>query len=133
MASENQIRLIGRVPKQHAPNWKAALDYLLKIEQSKPWSLDISQHYFMRGGAVVFAWRIIVQGQNIQSSYQDLLNTLKAAPRAQMSNPSGTISGGEVVEQRLSVIGPRKGGVNARGKGASTAGTPPLIIQGGVK
>ena len=129
-----QLRLVGRVSAPHKRNWKVALSHLLTLEQSSAWSLDISQSYFLRNGETFFAWRIIIQSGDGKSPLSnpemlpDFLTAINAAPRA--THTAGPAVGREVIEQPLSVIGPRTSGVNSKGKGARSAGSVPAILQG---
>ncbi len=57
------------------------------------------------------------------------LAAVQSAPRAKHA-PAERLVSREVIEQPLSVIGGRPSGINAKGKGASSHGTLPAILQG---
>jgi hypothetical protein len=116
---ENQFRFLGKVPPEFSRNWIVGVHHLLKKSLHTEWTLDISRQYFLRGDALVWGWRLIFQHSDINSQAPDIITAIGAAPRAKF----------EVTEQRLpGVKGPRRT-MNARGKGASPAGTPPMLIQ----
>jgi hypothetical protein len=115
----NQIRFLGKIPPEFSRNWIVGIRHLLVKSLTSPWNLDVSRQYFLRGEQLVWGWRLIFQHDDIDSQIADVITAIGAAPRAKF----------EVVEQRLpGVKGPRRT-MNDRGKGASSAGTPPLLIQ----
>ena len=59
---ETQARLLGRVPRPMVPGWLIIVRHLLMQSGSQGWTVDISKQYFLRGGKVMYGWRLIFQG-----------------------------------------------------------------------
>jgi len=115
----NQIRFLGKVPPEFSRNWIVGIRHLLMKSLSSPWNLDVSRQYFLRGEQMVWGWRLIFQHDDINSHIADIITTISAAPRAKF----------EVTEQRLPGVKGQRRVMNAKGKGAASADTPPLLIQ----
>ena len=113
----NQIRIIGRVVQAHTRNWLIGVHHLLATAEATPWNLDISRQYFLRDGSLVYAWRMIFQHAEVATHIPQIVSAIAGAPRARF----------EVEEVAISQ-GPRTM-MNERGKGAASAGTPPLLIR----
>ena len=117
-ASPNQLRVLGRVPSEQERNWLVGVQHMLSVSEKTPWSVDISRQYFLRSGVLVYAWRVIFQGEGIEQYMEGIVAALSNAPKARF----------EVEEQALSVNGARST-MNTKGKGASSSGTTPLLLQ----
>jgi hypothetical protein len=117
--SANQIRLAGRVGTAHMRNWVVAAAHLLQVAEGATWSLDLSKHYFLRAGQMVYTWRLIFQAENVAQHLPSIIGAINNSPRARF----------EVEEQALpGVNGPRTM-MNKRGKGAASAGSTPMLIR----
>lgn len=77
----NQVRLIGRVPEQLVKSWLIIVRQLLVCSSEASWSADISKSYFLRGGRVMFGWRLIFQGEKIDQHIADIVTTITNSPR----------------------------------------------------
>lgn len=117
--TENQIRLAGRVGQAHTRNWVVASQHLLTVQGSAPWSLDLSKHYFLRAEQMVYTWRLIFQAENIAQYIPHIIGSIQNAPRARF----------EVEEQALPGVKGQRAMMNKRGKGASAAGSVPMIVR----
>ena len=117
----NQIRLLLRISPQHTRNWLVAGQHMLQAASSSPWNFDLSRHYFLRGqgGVMVWGWRVIFQHEDIAAQIPSIIVALGSAPRARF----------EVEEQPLPGVTGQRRTMNDRGKGASSEGTPPLLLR----
>lgn len=120
-----QLWLMGR---SHPDRWgffSLLINELLVVSDEQPevpWTCDISKKYLRRGGQLVFGWRLIFQAKRVQEQYSSIVAVIQRAPRP------------EAVELQSQLLpgykpGDVRGGVNARGKGSSTAGSLPQILQ----
>ncbi len=118
--SLTKIRVLGRIQQAQQRNWMAGVQHILLVAEKREWGIDISRQYFVRGDTLVFAWRVIIQAQNknLEQYADDIITTFNNAPRARV----------ELDEQALPVRGPRST-MNSRGKGASSGGSLPSILQ----
>ncbi len=80
-ASDKQARLMGRVPKPAMPGWLIIVQRLLLRADKAAWSVDISKQYFLRNDQVVFGWRLIFQGPELEKALPDIEQTVLNAPR----------------------------------------------------
>lgn len=113
----NQLRFLGRVPQPLLPTWLLLVQRLLEASVGAPWSVDISKQYFMRGDKLVFGWRIILQGEAVEThlgtvvtiikNVQRVSNQLDEVPlysRPNRNSLSGTGKGAQPTES--AVVGP---------------------------
>lgn len=80
-AKDTQIRLMGRVPKQSMAGWLIIVQRLL-LASGAGWSADISKQYFLRNERVVFGWRVIFQGPELETHITAIEQVITNAPRA---------------------------------------------------
>lgn len=116
-----QIRILGRVRADNAStttNWLAMMD-AIAAQEERPgcsWSVDISRKYFRRQGRLVYAWRLIIQGDDLEAQLEEII---AAAQSSQVQAPQ------EVMEVPLiNAHGDRNAFRN--GKGAGATGTVPV-------
>jgi hypothetical protein len=88
-----QMRLLGRVPQANMSNWLVAMDYLLAKGETAAWTLDISKQYFRRNGRLLFAWRIILQSDDVAKYYDDLGEAVRNSPKARATVETYTLHG----------------------------------------
>jgi len=124
----SQIRLLCRVPVEQSRNWVIFRDHMLAAGDAAAWTYDGSRVDMRHpSGSLVWGWRLIFQHEKISDFIGELTAVVSSCPRARF----------EVTEQALSVIGGQRSMMNAKGKGATAAGTPPLLVQqragGGVR
>lgn len=81
-ADEKQIRMLGRVPKQMMNSWLVVVHHMLSVSEKSAWNIDVSKQYFLRGGRVIFAWRLIIQADDVESKLEHICNAITNAPRA---------------------------------------------------
>lgn len=118
--TDKQVRLEGRVPRAHEQGWRPAMQHLLIAAASAPWSVDVSQHYFVPDNLVmVYSWRLIFQADSIADHLHSIIGHVRNAPRVRR----------EVDEQPLPGVSGQRTMMNTRGKGASSAGSVPLIVR----
>jgi hypothetical protein len=87
-----RLRILGRLPLDrqgmNMSNWKVLMERLLTAsEQGRPWSVDLSKNYFKKGGRIVYAWRVIFQGDAIAMHLTDIINVVKTSPGARIPEP----------------------------------------------
>jgi hypothetical protein len=117
----SQLRLIGRVPLdregRNMNNWLLVLRELLTRSASAPWKADISKHYFLMAGKVVYAWRIILQGEAIETHLAEVTALVNAAPQTSRT---------EVAEMPLAGVGPDRNSTVGGKRGAGSVGGVPI-------
>lgn len=80
-ATDTQIRLEGRVPPNASQHWILVARALLIAGGKSSWSVDYSKHYFVRdNGKILYAHRLIFQGQGIKESITEIIKTIHTAP-----------------------------------------------------
>jgi len=121
-----QLRIMGRC---HPDRWNFFLPVIHRLltfseDPSVGWTVDISKPYLLRNDRVLFAWRLIFQAQQIAEQYADIVDTITGA-----AGPTRV----ELSSQLLPGYKPGdiRGGVNAKGKGASSAGSLPMAVTRG--
>ena len=105
-----QFRLSGRVRKPAMDGWLLVMDYLIMKEEEAAWSVDISKKYLRSGGKLMFAWRFILQAEDVAQYLSPLATLIMKAPRARVY----------VDEQALPGVGGNRNAPSGgnRGKGA---------------
>lgn len=116
----SQLRILGRVNNDRQGVWVATMDRILaQAEKQTDWSVDLSKTYFRRGGRIVFAWRIIVQGEDVLDNLGGLTMAVSTATPEPARVTEQALVGLRASRDRL-VNG--KGAQNALR--ATTLGTP---------
>jgi hypothetical protein len=115
----NQIRIIGRIRSDgttaNMANWLLLMNALFERAE-KPgvtWKADISKWYFRRGGKIVFAWRVLLQGDAIAERITEITTVVNSSP---------VTSRAEVEEIALPGVGRANRNTNQNGRGAGYAG-----------
>src|SRR3972149_5020823 len=110
--TEKRLRLVGRLHKDRWPFFLPVLHRLMTQARKGDWTVDISKNYFLFEDRVRFGWRFIFESQDLTKSLDDIILTIMSAP-----SPSRV----EITSMTLPGHKPdvMRGGVNARGKGAS--------------
>lgn len=104
----NQLRIIGRIPLDsldlNENNWKIVKYRMLLAMEDRPWKADLSKWYFIKKETkkMVFAHRILLQGENIAQHYADVVNIIETSPSARaevmeiplVGNSSNSTAGG---------------------------------------
>jgi len=117
----NQLRILGRIPEDNlglnGNNWKIVKYRLLVAMEDRPWKVDISKSYFIKKETkkMVFAWRVLLQGDGIAQHYADIINIIATSPPARADVMEIPLSGGA---DRNNPSGGRRG--------AGPAGTVPV-------
>lgn len=111
---DKQLRLVGRVDKEKFNVWLASINNLLKTSSKPgcPWSIDISKQYLLVQNSVRFAWRIIIQAEDIEASLEAIITSLSALPKHSAVELDSYLLPGYV-------DGQERGGQSATGKGAT--------------
>jgi hypothetical protein len=128
--SPNQLRVLGRIPIARAglkniDNWVAIIDHILDVMEVRPWKADISKYYFKKKetGKTVYAWRVLLQGENIAQHYADITNVIRTTRAARV----------DVVEIPLGGAGLDRNNPAGGKRGAGPAGTvavgPMAVMQ----
>lgn len=116
--SENQIRIIGRLPSnQGIESWLLVIRQMLLTSEEAPWKVDVSKQYFLKGNRVVYGWRLILQAEDVASC-------LPAITQSVMSSPKPSRQ--EVTEMALPGAGPDRNNPSATGKGAGGVFSTPV-------
>ncbi len=82
----NQLRVLGRVLEDtggmNMNNWKILMHRFYTTMVSRPWKADFSKSYFVQEetGKLVFAWRLIFQGENLAQFYPELAKLAESSP-----------------------------------------------------
>jgi len=90
--SGNQVKILGRVPKQFNRAWIPVVDFLLAEEENlrdeldegerPPWALHICKLYMRRAGTTIFAWNITMQARDdVNTATSDLCRLLSIVSR----------------------------------------------------
>ena len=116
----NQIRIMGRIRSDGTTaamsHWRLIMHALLTRAGTPgvAWKADLSKSYFPRGPKMVFAWRILLQGENIAGSLQEIGQVISGVPQA---------ANVEVTEIALPGVGRANRNVGVNGKGAGLMGS----------
>jgi hypothetical protein len=110
----NQLRILGRIPEDslglNGNNWKIVKYRLLTVMEQRPWKVDLSKSYFIKKETkkMVFAWRVLLQGENIAQHYADLVNIIMTSPSARVEVTEIPLGSGNEAN-RNSTAGGRRG------------------------
>jgi hypothetical protein len=77
----NQTRILGRVPTNRMPDWLFVLDSI-DTASGEHWTCDLSKKYFRRQGRLVYAWRLIFQGENVELYVDNIVSVVNGAARS---------------------------------------------------
>lgn len=79
----DQIRMLGRVPKNHQAFWLLVAQNILTVSAASggKWSCDISKQLLLREGTIKYAWRLIIQAKNVATMNADIVKSILTAPR----------------------------------------------------
>ncbi len=115
-----QLRLLGRIPDDrlglNGNNWKIVMWRLLEaMELGRPWKVDLSKSYFIKKETkrMVYAWRILLQGEGLAAHYADVVNLIKTSPSARA----------EVMEIPLGGVDADRNNTAGGRRGAGPSGT----------
>jgi len=126
--TKGQVRLVARV--SNLRNWVILMQRMRVLELDRPWTLDLSQTYFLRTpskkAAMVKAWRVILKAADQDAACRDLIKLVKDAPTARPTVDEMPLPGG----------GAHRGYNSSTGKGAQPFGGSSgpalnLFTQGG--
>jgi hypothetical protein len=118
--TEKRLRVVFRL---HKDRWSFFLPVLHRLltqsdSPSTGWNLDVSKHYFLFDNKVRFGWRFIFEAADgIENHFAEIIGVIQSAPQPSRVEVSSMILPGYKAGQV-------RGGVNARGKGASSVLTP---------
>lgn len=121
-----QLRIMGRSQRERWPFFLPVIHRLLKTSKAagNPWTCDISKMYLENNDKVFYTWRIIFQSADVKAQYANIVGAIRSAPQ-----PARV----ELDRQLLPGYKPGdvRGGVNAKGKGVSSAGSLPMAMTRG--
>lgn len=109
----NQLRLLGRVPPAELERWRTFLRRFLALGDQVPWKADVSKYVFLRDGALVYAWRIVVQGEGL-AAHAEALGAQVLPPAA----PAASRGPVQVTEMPLVGVSPDRNNPAGTGRGA---------------
>lgn len=122
----NQLRVMGRC---HPDRWNFFLPVVHNLltfseDPNVGWTVDISKPYLLREGRVLFAWRLIFQAPQVLEQYGSIVDAIGGS-----AGPTRV----ELTSQLLPGYRPGdvRGGINAKGKGSSAAGSLPMALTRG--
>lgn len=84
--SPSQLRALGRIPEDlgglNMGNWKILMYVLYTTMENRPWKADVSKSYFIKPETkkLVFAWRVIIQGENLAQHYKEIADLVRGSP-----------------------------------------------------
>lgn len=81
----NQIRVMGRVHKGVMGKWKEAIHRLLAAQEGARWKVDISKQYFLRSGSVFYGWRLLFQGEDMESLLPEVYTVISDTPVVELT------------------------------------------------
>ena len=119
----NRLRIVGRIRQgadgRNMGNWQLVMHRLLSAAFHRPWTIDISKHFFMRTeeSPLVFGWRIILQSENVAQHYADVLNLIHTAPSTART---------EVMEMPMPGSSAHRNTTAGGKRGAGTIGSVPV-------
>lgn len=88
--SASQLRLLGRVAQSAMPSWLELMEKILGLSDGAAWKADVSKVYLLKGGKLVYAWRLIFQAPDIESQHVSILNAIKG---------TAAVAPGELLEE----------------------------------
>lgn len=110
--SPSQVRMLGRVPLDRGGlnmnNWLIVIRQLLLHSRKAAWKTDISKDYFLLGDKVVYAWRLILQADVIDTHLAEITQLINASPPTNRSEVTEMPLPG-VTADRNSMAGGRRG------------------------
>jgi len=77
----NQVRILGRVPTARLQDWLFVLDNL-DANSGNLWTCDLSKKYFRRNKRLVYAWRLIFQGEEVLQHLHDIIRVVNTSARS---------------------------------------------------
>lgn len=125
--TDKQLRIMGRSPVERWPFFLPVIDRLLRVSDTPggAWTCDISKQYMRRNDKVLYAWRLIFQAPTgLAAQYENIASVIRSAPAPSRVEVTSMLLPGHKKGQI-------RGGVDAKGKGASKAGTLPMAITRG--
>lgn len=79
--SSNQLRFLGRVQgAENTARWLVVVEKLLTKASESSLNLDVSKQYFLRGGKLLYGWRVILQSADLPADIQVLETIVRNAP-----------------------------------------------------
>jgi hypothetical protein len=123
-STEGQLRLMGRVPSQRMGDWLIIIQRLLGSSEEADWNIDISKQYFLRGGKILYGWRLIVQANEVVNHLEEIVALVTSSPRSKKEITEIALTGAGVHRTTLK-----------RGKGAQSvlnASVGPLAAMKGM-
>lgn len=127
--SAGQLRALGRIPEDmgglNMGNWKILMYQLYTTMAGRPWKVDISKSYFIKQetGKLVFAWRVIFQGENLAQHLPEIISVVNGSP---------VTARAEITEIPLAGAAANRGKVTGGRRGAGPSGqvlVGPAAIQ----
>ena len=121
--TEGRLRFIGRCHPNRWQFFALVIFELNKLNAGGEVSFELSKLYLNHESQLRYTWRVIIQGTDLASKYQLVVDHIRRAPLPARA---------EVDEVLLPGYkrGQVRGGVNAKGKGASAGGSAPMIVTG---
>lgn len=118
-----QLRVVGRCHPDRWPFFQLVIFTLLNKSDNPQvaWTCDVSKQYVSQGGRLLYAWRLIFQSADISKVYADVSETIRNAPSPARTEVDTVLLPGYKPGQM-------RGGVNAKGKGSSEAGSMPMAV-----
>jgi hypothetical protein len=111
-SSPSQLRLLGRVPldkeSRNINNWLIVIRQLLLGSVKAAWKTDISKDYFLMGDKVIYAWRVILQAESIETHLPEIIKVISTAPQSSRSEVTEMPLSG-VNANRNSTMGGKRG------------------------
>ncbi len=128
--TEKQLRIIGRCLPDRWPFFAPVVSTILDFSEREdiPWTCDPSKLYMKKASKLVYGWRLIFQvsaaatSHNMGLVYGSICSAILSAPLPARVEVDTVLLPGHRPGQV-------RGGVNAKGKGSSSAGAMPMILN----
>jgi hypothetical protein len=92
--SNDQLRLVGRIPTNNIGTWLAVLERLLIYAEKAAWNVDLSKQYFMRGTKLLYGWRLIFQAEGVAQYAEGIAAIISQVPAVQRQLDEVKLYGG---------------------------------------
>lgn len=79
-ATDKQIRIVARLEHDKVKTFLDIVSSLLTASSKSSWKLDVSKHYFLKEGALVFSWRLIFQAPVAQDIVEPVRGLIQRLP-----------------------------------------------------
>lgn len=109
---KGRLRILGRVPQSQTTrntlNWLIVAYRLLKAS-NQVYKVDVSKQYFIKNDRIVFAWRLVFEGNDLEKYYEFITNVVKESPQTATFDLSEEVPLHGVAADRNNTAGGKRG------------------------